>query len=138
MIGADSEVLFACPRCGAEGQLRVGQSVFREELRWYESVSCSQCGMRAEVDGVGFPPVFIRERIIAKNGYWKLVLKDVKSVPAVAKVLREHLDLGAKEVLAIMRVQNDEGIYKGTNAETLWLSNLLKKVGEVSRILRLD
>lgn len=138
MMGADSEVLFPCPRCGAEGQLRVCQSVLREELRWYEYVNCSRCGLRTESDGLGFPPAGIREGIIAANGHWKLVLTNVRSIPAVAKVFREHLDLGAKEVLAVLQVQNDEGIYKGTNAEALWLSNLLQKVGEVPHISRLD
>lgn len=137
-MGADSEVLFPCPRCGTEGQLHVGQSVFREELRWYESVSCDQCGLRTEADGIGFPPAGIRERIISMNGHWKLELTNVKSIPTVAKVLREHLSLGAKEVLAILQAQSDGGIYRGTKAEALWLSNLLEKAGEAPQISRFD
>lgn len=137
-MDSSSEVLFPCLRCGKEGQLHVGQSVFREELRWYESLNCDECGLRTEADGIGFPPACIRERIVSINGNWKLELTHIKSIPAVAKVLREHLSLGAKEVLGILRAQSGEGVYRGTKAEVLWLSNLLEKAGEAPQISLFD
>jgi predicted RNA-binding Zn-ribbon protein involved in translation (DUF1610 family) len=118
MTSSDSEVLFPCPRCGNEAQLRRGQSVCRSQLRWYESVDCKQCGLRTEADGVGFPSDDVRERILSVSGRWKWVLADVKSIQAVSRVLREHLSLGTKEVLSVLR-NSDKEVYRGTNAEAL-------------------
>jgi len=137
-MGTDLETLFPCPRCGAEAQLRIGQSAFRGELRWYESLNCQQCGLRTEADGIGFPPAEIREQIISSHGHWKLDLPDVKSIAAVARVLREQFSLRTKEALAVLRARDEQGIYKGTNAEVSWLSSLLEKAGEAPQISRLD
>jgi hypothetical protein len=127
---ADSDVLFPCPRCGEEGQVAVGQSIFHDELLWYESNNCIQCGLRTEADGKGFPPKAMREKILLKNGRWKLMLLSVRSVPVVTKILKDHLSLSTKEALGVLRSRNDGQIYEGTNVEVLWLCNQLRKSGE--------
>jgi predicted RNA-binding Zn-ribbon protein involved in translation (DUF1610 family) len=134
MMSSDSAALFPCPRCGNEGQLRIGQSAFRSQLRWYESVDCNKCGLRTEADGVGFPSVDVRERILSATGYWKLTLTTLKSIPAVAKALREHLSLDAKEALPVLKAGGD--VYRGTKAEVLWLADFLKDAGENPQVLR--
>jgi len=42
-------------------------------------------------------------------------LTEVKSIPAVAKALKEHLSLDAKEVLSVLKAGSD--VYKGMKAE---------------------
>lgn len=130
-----SEARLPCLRCSTEGQMRVGQSVLRDELRWYESTRCDSCGLRAEADGIGFPPEYIREQILATSGQWKLVLKDVKSIPGTVKVLTGQLSFNTKQALSVLRADGDVTVYNGTNAEATWLAGLLEKVGETPLLL---
>lgn len=131
----DLEIKLPCSCCGAGEQVRVAQSIVSGDLRWYVSTNCTECGQCMEVDGLGLPPQNIRKQILDIFGSWKIMLNDVKSIPSVIKILRDHLYINTKDALLVLRMQENNGIFQGTRTEGMWLADLLRKAGEVPLLL---
>jgi hypothetical protein len=126
-----------CPRCGWSAALRIGQINFRGELRWFESTNCDKCGLRSEADGVGFPPLNIRELLIDNDGEWCVIMKDVKSTASAVKVLQAALSLDIKAAIALLRTET-KAVFRGTKSECLWLVELLEAAEEFPIMLMLE
>jgi len=137
MTTEDKSVFLECPRCQTAGMLKVGQSVHRGKLRWYESVNCETCGLRSEADGTGLPPEGIRLKLIEKVGLWRVVLGTPSSLSVVVKVVRDALGLESGDAMRIAKSLPGV-LYEGTEGEAQWLEALLKNAGESPRLERLE
>jgi hypothetical protein len=126
-------IKLSCPRCGNSAALKIGQVNFRGQLRWFESVNCDKCGLRSEVDGVGFPSSKLHEMLIQSDGEWVVAMKEVNSTASVVKVLRSALLLDMKVALALLKTES-KVIFRGTRSESLWLGQLLEEAGELPEL----
>ena len=137
MSDEHNSIFLECPRCGTTGALRIGQSVHRGKLRWYETVNCANCGLRSEADGLGFPAENIRLKIIEKAGLWQVAMGTPAMLPSFVKTIRDALGM---ESLDAMRVAKSlpGPVYAGTHSEVQWLGALLSDTGESPQIERLS
>lgn len=126
-----------CPRCGADNALAVGQRSYRGKLRWYETVSCTCCGLHSEADGIGIPPEEIQQKIIHTDGLWQLHILQLKSKANAVKVIRDALSLEMKDVSQLAKGLPGN-LFTGTREEALWIADLLIKVGESPIIERIE
>lgn len=115
--------------------LKVEQSVRHGKLRWYETVNCSNCGLRSEADGLGFPPQSIRLKLIEKAGLWRVMMGASVSPPTLAKTIRDALALEPAESLRIAK-SLPGAVYAGTEYEARWLAALLAESGELAQVER--
>ena len=118
-----------CPRCGAIGALKIGQLHTHGKLRWFESVRCNQCGLNREADGIGFPPIEMRNFLINNEGLWAIKIDHVKSLINTIKTIKTALSIDMNAASSLIK-NNSKIIFSGTKGEALWLIDLLEKCGE--------
>ncbi|NLR74183.1 hypothetical protein [Leeia aquatica] len=126
-----------CPQCGCENALNAGQLNHRGKLRWYETVNCTNCGLRSEADGGGIPPVDIRQKIIDYDGLWRVNVLQVISKKEILKVIRKALSIDMKEASRLAK-DLPGNLYVGTKEEAIWIADLLIKVGESPNVGRVE
>jgi hypothetical protein len=117
--------------CGHGGTARLGQTIVSNELRWYRSISCPNCG-HIEEDGIGFPPEDLRDQLLKQGGRWKLVANEANRV-AVLKIIRSSLGLSMEEAAATLR--HFPTVYTGTKTEAQWLKTQMEASHISSRIV---
>ena len=119
-----------CSDCGNDSNMTVAQTVINGTLKWYKSYSCQSCGAAEEIDGTGFPPEEIRDKILENEGRWKILFLHQKMNKAAAmKVLRGLLNLSLAETKQMLDRLPPEPLSQGTKTEMLWIKGHLEHAG---------
>jgi hypothetical protein len=125
MKEARSDIAIDCPECGAQGHARFGQSVIKDEIRWYISIKCPVAG-HVEHDGLGGGPESLRAQLIEEKGFWSIrVTGDAK--PQTMKIVKRAMDLTLAGALAY--VEKFPILWVGTTADADWLIRMLELGG---------
>jgi hypothetical protein len=119
----------SCDTCSKEIEVAIAQTIIHGELRWYKSYSCDHCGAVIEIDGIGFPPDEIRQKIIHGEGEWSIAFNKVNIGKAsILKVLRQALDLSIAEANTALGSASSPSL-TGTKTEMLWLKGFFDAAG---------
>ncbi|EGF91505.1 hypothetical protein ABI_29220 [Asticcacaulis biprosthecium C19] len=120
--------------CDHGGKGSFGQNVVGARLVWYISYSCKSCGAKEE-DGESFPPENLRNAVLKKDGYYKLIADcadRLTSIKAIRGVLRYPMET-ATTLLAHFPV-----LYVGTETEAKWLKAVVDEAGAASEVVGCD
>ncbi|MET0248059.1 MAG: hypothetical protein ABW182_15010 [Sphingomonas sp.] len=120
-----SDIAIDCPECGAKGHARFGQSVVKDEIRWYITIKCPVAG-HVEHDGLGSGPESLRAQLIEEKGFWSIrVTSDAK--PQTMKIVKRAMELTLADALAYLKKFPILGV--GTKADADWLIRMLELGG---------
>lgn len=133
MVIMSQEFIVPSEECDHGGVVHIGQTVVSGRLRWYKSISCSNCG-KVEVDGIGFPPEEVRKIILNSDGYWNVSVEKPNFIKAV-KIVKETIGLSNEEV--ICQVRRYPVIFQGTMTESEWIKNKLATFSINSEIVKI-
>jgi hypothetical protein len=125
------ELHVRCSSCGRGGAGRVGQTVVSNQLRWYRSTSCVNCG-HVEEDAIGFPPAPLRDLFLKEGGHWQLTVSEADRVAAI-RVVRTALGFLLEEAAAVS-LRRFPAVYVGTRTEVEWLKARMDASGVGSQI----
>ena len=105
-----------------------------DNLLWYRSFHCTNCGATIEEDGQETPED-IREAILKHDGMWSLSFDSSTPKALTDKVIREVMGLSLSDVANMSKSKNDR-IISGTKTEVEWLKDKLEKVGVKTKAKR--
>ncbi|WP_152428710.1 hypothetical protein [Vibrio azureus] len=121
-----ADLLLSCPDCSKQACVKLGQVDRRNNLAWFRSWNCENCGLRIEEDGDETPNK-IREILINEEGAWALILSEVSKKASAFKILRDVIGLSLQDV-ARLRKDKSGCVFIGTKEEVNFYQ---RKCGEL-------
>lgn len=111
----------------------VEQFIINGRLLWYRTLY--EDGQEVETsDGFGFPPEWIRNKLLLRDGHWDLLVDPESKIKAVYK-LKKFLDLKHDDVALLLKTLPGVA-FSGTKYEALWLQQMLHNEGIAAEINR--
>lgn len=128
-----------CPWCNGRMISRVTQSIKPTDgrLMFYTYDKCKKCNYRAEFDDYGRPPEMVRQKMLARDGLYALVIDEVDKGTRleITRVFRSLFEMSTVEALKFS--QTFPGVlYNGTEVEVEWLRRIMEERGVETEIRR--
>ena len=114
--------------CGKIIEASVGDSIYNNNLRWYQSYYCKNCGNALEMDEIGVIPFEIKKAIMIQEGSCELFLLDYKSRKKVSYLLNKmpYMD---SEWFKLFEEEKSNRIVCGTQNEVTFIKEYLEAKG---------
>lgn len=126
-----------CLRCGAMAVGNYRQHAREESVEYSASLSCSSCGLRAELDGDTLPES-VRDRFYERDGQWTMRIDAVGSERVA--VLRALRDLSQADLPTTSRMLSNlpASLLRGTLCEMDFAVGKLRNVGAEATAMRIS
>jgi len=119
-----------CPECSSDIDVKCGQNERPDEVLWYRSWSCSNCGFQLEEDGDETPEE-IRAILIEAEKNWRLTIDEASRNASAFKIIKDVIGMSLKDISKI-RKDSEGVVLRGTKVE---ISFYLRKCRELGLVL---
>ena len=114
--------------CGMIIESNVGDSIYNNNLRWYQTYCCDNCGNAMEMDGIGDIPSEIKKAIMMQEGSYGLFSSDLKNRNKIIYLLKKmpYKDL---DLFDLFKEGKSDEIIRGTQNEVTFIKDYLVTKG---------
>lgn len=124
-----------CDECGGTLRVAWGEGFRNERVTCWWAMYCDSCRFGFEADDYGPLPDELRLLDLERSGTWTVTVYACPG-PAAWKVLREVLELGIADVLALKR-RLPAVVHEGTKGEAHILQHRLARADIVMTVARI-
>ena len=110
--------------CGKIIEATVGDCIYNDNFRWYQTYHCENCGNAAEIDGIGNMPPEIKQAIIKQEGESVLVSTEAKNRVKIIYLLKK-MPCGDSDLFEMFKEEKTDEIFSGTKNEMTFMRNYL-------------
>lgn len=121
--------------CGMPIEISVGDAIYDNKLRWYQSYRCNSCGKTLELDDFGKLPPEIESAIMGQEGSYELVLNDLNDRLKIIHLLKK-MQYDNFSAFEQFKEKKSDVIIRGTKNEVLLVKNYLEAKGITNCIVK--
>ncbi len=110
--------------CGKTIEATVGDCIYNNNFRWYQTYHCKNCGNATEIDDIGNIPPEIKQAIIKQEGEFVLVSTERKNRAKIIYLLKK-MPCGDSDLFEMFKEEKTDKIFSGTKNEMAFMRSYL-------------